>query len=103
LDACNEVGQLATLHAIKRFDTDGSPIQVGGVKFTSKGTTPKFYETPYGAVEIHRHVYQTSKGGKRNLNAPAVCRDLEENHHSAGFKLFDKSQMRALSGFFCML
>ena len=30
LDACNEVGQLATLHAIKRFDTDGSPIQVGG-------------------------------------------------------------------------
>ena len=108
LDACNEVGQLATLHAIKRFDTDGSPIQVGGVKFTSKGTTPKFYETPYGAVEIHRHVYQTSKGGKiycplepnariiqnatprfaqqishkyGNLNAPAVCRDLEENHH----------------------
>ena len=108
LDACNEVGQLASLHAIKRFDTDGSPIQVGGVKFTSKGTTPKFYETPYGAVEIHRHVYQTSKGGKiycplepnariiqnatprfaqqishkyGNLNAPAVCRDLEENHH----------------------
>ena len=108
LDACNEVGQLATLHAIKRFDTDGSPIQIGGVKFTSKGTTPKFYETPYGAVEIHRHVYQTSKGGKiycplepnariiqnatprfaqqishkyANLNAPAVCRDLEANHH----------------------
>jgi hypothetical protein len=50
LDACNEVGQLATLHVMNRFDTDGSPIQVGGVKFTSKGTTPKFYETPYGAV-----------------------------------------------------
>ena len=30
LDACNEVGQLATLHAIKRCDTDGSPIQVAG-------------------------------------------------------------------------
>ncbi|SJM95698.1 conserved hypothetical protein [Crenothrix polyspora] len=108
LDACNEVGQLATLHAMNRFDTDGSPIQIGGVKFTSKGTTPKFYETPYGAVEVSRFVYQTSKGGKiycplelnariiqnatprfaqqishkyANLNAPAVCRDLVENHH----------------------
>jgi len=108
LDACNEVGRLATLHTMKRFDTDGSPIQVGDVKFTTKGTTPKFYETPYGAVEISRYVYQTSQGGKiycplegkariiqnatprfaqqishkyANLNAPAVCRDLEENHH----------------------
>ena len=108
LDACNEVGQLATLHALKRFDTDGSPIQVGGIKFTAKGTTPKYYETPYGAVEVSRFVYQTSQGGKvycplehnariiqnatprfaqqisykyTNLNAPAVCHDLEENHH----------------------
>jgi len=40
LDACNEVGQLATLHAMKRFDTDGSPIRVGDVKFTAKGSTP---------------------------------------------------------------
>jgi hypothetical protein len=108
LDACNEVGKLSTSQAIKKFDTDGGPIQVAGVKFTSKGATPKLYETPYGTVEVPRHVYQTSKGGKTycpleqdariirsatprfaqqishkyaHLNAPAVCRDLEDNHH----------------------
>jgi hypothetical protein len=108
LDACNEVGQLATLQALKKFDTDGSPIQVAGIKLTSKGLTPKYYETPYGSVEVARFVYQSSQGGQiycplefnariiqnatprfaqqishkyANLNAPAVCRDLEENHH----------------------
>ena len=108
LDACNEMGKLATLNAIKKFDTDGSPIQIAGIKLTAKAPIPKFYETPYGAVEVSRYVYQTSKGGKTycplegsariirsatprfaqqishkyaNLNAPAVCRDLEDNHH----------------------
>ena len=36
LDACNEVGKLATSQAIKKFDTDGSPIQIAGVKLTAK-------------------------------------------------------------------
>ena len=108
LDACNEVGQLATAHAIKKFDTDGSPIQVAGTKLTAKASTPKQYETPYGTVEVSRYVYQTSQGGRiycplehdariirsatprfaqqishkyANLNAPAVCLDLEDNHH----------------------
>lgn len=108
LDACNEVGALATSHAIKKFDTDGSPIQVAGVKFTAKQPVPKIYQTPYGTVEVPRYVYQTSKGGKiycpleqnahiirsatprfaqqishkyANMNAPAVCADLEDNHH----------------------
>jgi hypothetical protein len=109
LDACNEVGTLATSQAIKKFDTDGSPIQVAGVKFTAKATPVlKIYQTPYGAVEVARYVYQTSKGGKTycpleqnariiraatprfaqqlshkyaNMNAPAVCADLEDNHH----------------------
>lgn len=108
LDACNEVGTLATSIAIKRFDTDGSPIQVAGVKLTAKAPVLKLYQTPYGAVEVPRYVYQTSKGGKTycplehnariiraatprfaqqishkyaNMNAPAVCADLEYNHH----------------------
>jgi len=108
LDACNEVGTLATSQAIKKFDTDGSPIQVAGVKLTAKQPVLKLYQTPYGAVEVPRYVYQTSKGGKTycplehnariiraatprfaqqlshkyaNMNAPAVCADLEDNHH----------------------
>jgi len=108
LDACNRVGQLATACAIKRFDTDGSPIQVAGIKLTAKAPTAKIYETPYGEVEVQRFVYQPSSGGQTycpleqnariirsatprfaqqishkyaNLNAPAVCCDLADNHH----------------------
>src|SRR5262249_7817148 len=43
----NEAGVLATAEGLKRFDTDGSPITVGPVKFTSKGQVEKDYQTPY--------------------------------------------------------
>jgi len=105
--ACNEVGELATKEAISDFDTDGSPLMTGGIKWTSKGKVHQTYQTPYGAVPIKRHVYQTSKGGQtwcplderariirhatprfaKQLtykyalsNAQAVCGDLKENH-----------------------
>ena len=64
LNALNEAGCLATGEALKRFDTDGSAIVIGGIKWTSKGEEPKYYQTPYGEVEVMRHVYQTSAGGK---------------------------------------
>lgn len=68
----NEVGLLATEEKLKRFDTDGSPIQLGSVRMTSKGQFAQEYETPYGSVSVPRHVYQTSEGGK------TFC-PLEEN------------------------
>lgn len=106
-EALNEAGVLATRKALERFDTDGSPIQLGGVRLTTKGQEPKAYQTPYGEVTVGRHVYQSSKGGKTYcplerdarvvvastpLFAKQVChkygqtsgagvvRDLEENH-----------------------
>jgi len=63
-EALNEAGMLLEQENLVRFDTDGSPIQVGPVRLTSKGRSPQVYETPYGAVEVDRHVYQTSQGGK---------------------------------------
>jgi hypothetical protein len=71
-DALNEAGLLATEKNLKRFDTDGSPIQLGSVRMTSKGQFAQDYETPYGTVAVPRHVYQTSEGGK------TFC-PLEEN------------------------
>lgn len=62
-DALNEAGILFEQENLKRFDTDGSPIEVGPTKLTSKGLSPEVYETPYGPVRVKRHVYQTSKGG----------------------------------------
>ena len=59
----NEAGTLASGEALKQFDTDGSAIEVVGAKWTSKGKLPKTYQKDYGAVEIQRHVYQSSEGG----------------------------------------
>ncbi len=103
----NEAGVLATAAALKRYDTDGKPIIVDGVKMTSVGPHHKIYQTPYGPVEVTRHIYQTSQGGKTFCplekearivitatphfakivsskfagdNTREVVRDLKENH-----------------------
>ena len=61
--ALNEAGTLATTEALKQFDTDGTPLQIGDTRWTSKGQEPKAYQTPYGEAVVERHVYQTSAGG----------------------------------------
>ena len=60
----NEAGQVAMEPMIKQFDTNGEPIRVNGVKHTVKDYAPQTYETPYGPVQVKRHTYQTSKGGR---------------------------------------
>lgn len=64
LSSLNEAGSIATTEALKQFDTDGSKLIFGDNIFFSKGQLPKKYQTPYGEVNIRRHVYQSSKGGK---------------------------------------
>src|SRR3954468_14299260 len=59
----NEAGVVATAEGLQQFDTDGSPITVGPVKFTSKGQIDKDYQTPYGVATVARHVYQGPEGG----------------------------------------
>ena len=60
--ALNELGAEATGECLKRFDTDGAKIEIGGCKFTSKGAQPKTNQTPYGEARIDRHVYQGAVG-----------------------------------------
>jgi hypothetical protein len=62
-DRLNEAGVVATAEGLQQFDTDGSPITVGSVKFTSKGRVEKGYQTPYGVATVARHVYQSPEGG----------------------------------------
>jgi len=59
----NEAGAVARGELLKGFDTDGSPIQSGETKLTSKGLLPKNYQTPYGEIRVVRHLYQTAQGG----------------------------------------
>ena len=61
--ALNQAGVLATTEALKQFDTDGSPLQMGSTRWTSKGQEAKIYQTPYGEAAVQRHVYQTGEGG----------------------------------------
>jgi len=60
--ALNAAGMLASQELLKKFDTDGSAIKSGSIRLTSKGQVLKEYHTPYGLVEVERHVYQTSAG-----------------------------------------
>ena len=60
----NEGGRLISTELIKKFDTDGSNISLGGVTFYSKGLEDYEYKTPYGSIVVARHLYQTSDGGK---------------------------------------
>ena len=62
-DRLNAAGVLATQEGLRQFDTDGSPITVGSVTFTSKGQHPKDYQTPYGMATVERHVSQSPQGG----------------------------------------
>ncbi len=107
LNACNEVGLVATEQALESFDTDGAEIKVGNVKYTVNTISSRDYETPYGKIPIKRYLYQTSKGGKTyiplevnarivngatprfakilsskyaNMQGSGVLEDLEESH-----------------------
>jgi hypothetical protein len=107
LEASNAVGRCATEEALQRFDTDGSALRIGEIKLTARGRDPKEYQTPYGAVQVERYVYQSSRGGRiycplehqarivrgatprfasqlshkyAQLNVRAVQADLEQNH-----------------------
>jgi len=62
-EALNAAGCLASREALRHFDTDGGPIRIGPEIWRTKGQQPKCYQTPYGEVEVERHVYQRSGGG----------------------------------------
>ena len=107
LEAVNDLGRSATEEALPRFDTDGSPIQLGAIKWTARSRDRNTYQTPDGPVRLERDVDQTSRGGRIDcplepqariirdasprfasqlshkygqLNARAVQTDLEQNH-----------------------
>lgn len=62
--ASNDAVAAATGACLSRFDTDGTPILLGGQKLTSKGLKAKIYQSPGGPVSVERHVYQSSAGGR---------------------------------------
>ena len=62
--ALNDCGNEITKEVLCNFDTDGSSIKVKGKRYSSKGKISKKYQTPYGEINLDRHIYQSSDGGK---------------------------------------
>jgi hypothetical protein len=60
----NDVGQSVMTEALSRFDTEGEPIRLGSVTMTSKGRSPERYKSLFGPIELERHTYQSSEGGR---------------------------------------
>lgn len=119
----NEAGTLASGEAMKQFDTDGSALEIAGAKWTSKGKMPKSYQTPYGAIEIERHVYQSNAGGETycplevdgriiitstprfakqishkyaEMSSPQLVEDLQENHGRSVHRSFVQTLAEAV-------
>ena len=104
----NEIGSGTTEQLLSDYDVTGAALKCEqGKKWTSKGPSKRIIETPYGAVSILAHVYQTSAGGRvriplaerarlissatprmakmtaaklAEMSCSAVARDLEHNH-----------------------
>src|SRR3954452_24032813 len=99
--ALNEAGVLATAEALKQFDTDGSPIDIGSTRWTSKGREPKAYQTPYGECVVHRHVYQTSAGGATycplERDARIIVTSTPRFARQVSFKYADGAGLRAVA------
>lgn len=62
--ALNGVGRAVMTEALGRYDTEGEPVRLGPFAMTSKGRSPESYKSLFGPVDIERHVYQTSDGGR---------------------------------------
>jgi hypothetical protein len=104
----NQIGSGATEHLLGDYDSKGDALVCQQDKtWTSKGRVKRVVETPYGAVPVLCHVYQTSAGGAvrvplaerarligsatprmakmtaaklAEMSCAAVARDLECNH-----------------------
>ena len=62
--AVDDVGCKATCLAIAKFDTDGSPVMTGPIKWPCRCCNSKTYQTPYGGVSVECNVYPTRQGDK---------------------------------------
>ena len=125
--ALNQAGLRCTGLLLESLDTDGQPLLVrdargGQVRLSAKGRkVPRQIETPYGSLNVARHVYQSSAGGAclvpldqaaallgaatpkfaqmvaskvAELPARSVARDLSQNHQRA----VSLAQLQDLSG-----
>ena len=94
----NEIGGEVSKELLKTYDTTGVPIELDGVKYTSKGQEKKKYETLYKTIEVERHVYQHSGGGATYIplevgigfygsSSPLLCKIVSMKYAfvSAGF------------------
>ena len=67
-DGLNEVGLLATEEKLKQFDTDGSPIQLGSVRMTTRAVCP-ITKRHTAASPWHGMCIKRPRGAKRSVHS----------------------------------
>jgi hypothetical protein len=125
--ALNQAGLLSTRLLLESLDTEGQPLEVRDergqpLRLSAKGRkVARQIETPYGSLNVPRHVYQSSAGGAcvvpldqaaallgaatpkfaqmvagkvAQMPARSVARDLADNHQRA----VSLEQLQQLSG-----
>jgi hypothetical protein len=81
----DEAVRLATRESLERFDSDGAPILVGGVKLTSKGPVDNVNQSPYGECVVAMHVHPSKQRGRANL-LPAGSTGANCRKHDSAFR-----------------
>ena len=64
MDTVNAVGREMTAQSLQAHDVNAERIVLGEITAYSKGLSNEVYQSPYGPIEIPRHVFQTSQGGR---------------------------------------
>ena len=77
MKAVNSIGAELTGEALRRHDIEGATIKLGDIIAYSKGLSNGVYQTPYGAVDVQRHVYQTSNGGRIIVPLEMNCKMVD--------------------------
>ena len=82
--ALNEAGTKLTGEALEHFDTDGSALEFGGKRWSTKGRQPKRYQSSYG-------------GGRGEAACLSACRQREDVL-PAGARWTDRDHLDAAPG-----
>ncbi len=60
-DVLQVIGQALTRELLQAKDVASPRVEYEGQTYYRKAATPGVYQTPYGAVEVERHLYQSGQ------------------------------------------
>lgn len=72
-DVLQAIGQALTRELLQAKEVAPPRVEYEGQRYYRKAATPGVYQTPYGAVVVERHLYQSSAGGATICPLEQAC------------------------------